>query len=172
MKKAIFITVLLVSLFAWAGFEASFMFQEYQQRASTKFSDFDQKVLFSLYKQKVQKSDIVSFKADETANTFSFHNLADEICSGTYDVTAKSSQYSCVPRWTPGEAKMLKAIEHGVNEKGIEIVDLEIYEDTRKFLFQTANKELCHGEIVFGVAQFKCFSKGGIMTIFAAGDSD
>lgn len=50
--------------------------------------------------------------------------------------------------------------------------DIEIYRESGKFVFQTIDRQMCYGQYIFNTAQFTCFTKAGVLSFFAGGDSD
>lgn len=168
MKKYIGLAITLIAVTAFAGIETSGLYQEYVRREALSFTSFEKATMSKLQLSGVKPKDLVVFSADETTQTFKFENTKDEVCTGSY-VNAKV-QYTCAPKYTGEDTKILNAIYANIPKD--KIVDMEIYSESGKYIFQTIDKEICHGEYMFGQAQFTCFTKAGVLSFFAGGDSD
>lgn len=169
MRLSLIIGALLISIMAWASFEDSYLFKEFDRRSKETPDLFSKKVIKALEQKGVENYTIQAITSDKTTGVFSYDNLNDERCSGTF-VNNVLSETTCVSKWTAWEQKVLSDVYQKVPKE--EILQFEGYEQAGKFVFETVRKEICHGDFIIGKASFFCYSKAGIMTFFGGGDAD
>lgn len=169
MRLSLIIGALLVSIMAWASYENSYLFKEFDRRSRETPDLFSKKVVKALEAKGIETFNIQAITSDKTTGAFSYDNLNDERCSGTF-VNNVLSTTTCVSKWSEWEQKVLADVYTKVPKE--EIVNFEAYEQSGKFMFETVRKEICHGDFIIGKSSFFCYSKAGIMTFFGGGDSD
>ncbi|MBX3018837.1 MAG: hypothetical protein KF767_13185 [Bdellovibrionaceae bacterium] len=151
---------------AAAGIESTPLFQEYQRRTQVKYQGYGQAVLTVLSFKGLPWKNIAEFSSDEATNSFEVKTQDGQICKGTYKDRAIS--YECAPRWNDKERRIIAEIGAAMLEDTV--VDIEILGEN--FIFQTANNQFCRGNMSHGKAAFNCYSKAGLMSFSASGDSD
>ncbi len=168
MKKIIGFVSLLIAATALAQIEDSPLFQEYMRREHIAFTKPQKTILSRLQKKGVKPAEITAFTLDENTMTFRFENNRDEVCTGK--AVDKSVEYACVSKWTAEDNNLLTAVYKSIPKE--QIVDIEIFRESGKFVFQTQDRQMCYGQYIFATAQFTCFTKAGVLSFFAGGDSD
>lgn len=168
MKKSIGVVALLIAVTAFADVETSGLFQEYMRRETIEFTKSQKTVLNRLQKAGVKPKEIAAFNLDEATMTFTFENNKEELCTGKS--VDKSVEYTCASKWNAEDTKLLDAVYKSIPKD--QIMDIEIYRESGKFVFQTIDRQMCYGQYIFNTAQFTCFTKAGVLSFFAGGDSD
>ncbi len=163
-----FIAFIMTCTLSYAGIEDSWLYREYLDRQNTKFSGIESSIISSLQLSGLKKEQIQKLVVEDNNRDFYFENLNDEKCSGSY--TNNATSYTCASRWTEDEQIILEMV-HKRYPKDL-IFDLEIFASSQKFVFQTKNKEICHGTYNDLSTEVYCYTKAGVMSYFAGGDSD
>jgi hypothetical protein len=162
------IALLMTSVMSFAAIEDSWLYREFVARENTKLTGSENSIVSSLQLAGLKKEQIQKLEVSANGLDFSFENLKDEKCSGSY--VSKKATFTCSTKWTTEEQKIINEISKNISKDSI--FDLEIFSDSKNFVFQTKNKEVCHGTYSTFGTQFFCYTKAGVMSFFAGGDSD